>query len=199
MNTAGLFEMLNTREDAERVQKLLLYAASPVIKGAKPAVLLCVPSGGGADFDGRERAKETVRAETGLCLKTLSYTETSERLLIYDAKLLSRALRNKKAAGILRRYGYSGNDADSHLDYLSARFKTEKCPHEIGLFLGYPPEDVDGFIEHKGSNFLLCGSWKVYGNVDYAKRKWNEWAKAREAMASLLLNGVPCHTAVKLI
>ena len=26
-----------------------------------------------------------------------------------------------------------------------------KFPHEIGLFLGYPPEDVSGFIENRAN------------------------------------------------
>ena len=31
--------------------------------------------------------------------------------------------------------------------------ENEGFPHEIGLFLGYPPEDVLGFIENKGEFF----------------------------------------------
>ena len=26
-------------------------------------------------------------------------------------------------------------------------------PHEVGLFLSYPPEDVKGFIDHRANNF----------------------------------------------
>lgn len=36
-------------------------------------------------------------------------------------------------------------------------------PHEVGFFLGYPAEDVVGFIRNKGQNFKFCGRWKVYG------------------------------------
>ena len=43
-------------------------------------------------------------------------------------------------------------------------------PHEIGLFLGYPFDDVMGFIENRGENFLCSGCWKVY-------------AKERDALA----------------
>jgi hypothetical protein len=82
---------------------------------------------------------------------------------------------------------------------LSARFETEKCPHEIGLFLGYPPEDVDGFIRHKGADYALCGGWKVYGDVEYARRTWREWESVRERMARLLVSGVSCRTAAKRI
>lgn len=41
----------------------------------------------------------------------------------------------------------------------------EAFPHEIGLFLSYPPEDVRGFIEHKGHESKCEGCWKVYAVI----------------------------------
>ena len=32
-------------------------------------------------------------------------------------------------------------------------------PHEVGLFLSYPPEDVKGFIDHRASGFKSAGLW----------------------------------------
>ena len=40
-------------------------------------------------------------------------------------------------------------------------------PHEIGVFLGYPLEDVVGFIRHRGKCFTCCGCWKSYGCLLY--------------------------------
>lgn len=48
-------------------------------------------------------------------------------------------------------------------------------PHEVGLFLGYPPEDVRGFIENRASGFKLIGCWKVYGDVDAARKKFESF------------------------
>lgn len=43
------------------------------------------------------------------------------------------------------------------LERLSGRISaSEDFPHEIGLFLGYPVDDVTGFIQNKGRNYLLC-------------------------------------------
>ena len=44
-----------------------------------------------------------------------------------------------------------------------------KFPHEIGLFLSYPPEDVLGFILNKACNHKCIGCWKVYGDEQAAK------------------------------
>lgn len=47
----------------------------------------------------------------------------------------------------------------------------EGFPHEIGLFLGYPPEDVQGFLaDPGGGRCKLCGHWKVYHDVEGARR-----------------------------
>jgi len=42
-------------------------------------------------------------------------------------------------------------------------------PHEVGLFLSYPPEDVKGFIDHRTNNFKCAGLWKVYGDEQAAR------------------------------
>ena len=43
--------------------------------------------------------------------------------------------------------------------------KEQLFPHEIGVFLGYPPEDVKAFIKQNGKGAVLCGYWKVYSNI----------------------------------
>ena len=32
-----------------------------------------------------------------------------------------------------------------------------ELPHEVGLFLSYPPEDVKGFIDHRANDFKCAG------------------------------------------
>lgn len=50
-------------------------------------------------------------------------------------------------------------------------------PHEIGLFLGYPPEDVCGFMENKACNCKCVGCWKVYGDEAAAQKKFDQYKK----------------------
>ena len=54
-------------------------------------------------------------------------------------------------------------------------------PHEVGLVLGYPPEDVRGFIEHGGRDYVLSGYWKVYGDPVRAQRIFAAYDRARDA------------------
>ena len=69
---------------------------------------------------------------------------------------------------------------------LMQRLAEEKeFPHEIGLFLSYPPEDVKGFIENKASNSKCVGTWKVYGNVDRAKALFAQFQRCTDIYCKL--------------
>ena len=56
-------------------------------------------------------------------------------------------------------------------------------PHEVGLFLSYPPEDVKGFIDHRASGFKCAGLWKVYGNEEKRARYSRNTENARRSTA----------------
>lgn len=43
---------------------------------------------------------------------------------------------------------------------------------QIGLFLGYPPEDVEGFILNHAKGYKCIGCWKVYGDEQAARKKF---------------------------
>lgn len=49
---------------------------------------------------------------------------------------------------------------------------TAPYPHEIGVLLGYPLADVRGFIEHRGCGATAVGPWKVYGDIEGARARW---------------------------
>ena len=55
--------------------------------------------------------------------------------------------------------------------YRPARLRRESdFPHEVGLFLGYPPRDVEGFIREKARRAKCTGAWKVYGDEEAARK-----------------------------
>ena len=56
-------------------------------------------------------------------------------------------------------------------------------PHEVGLFLSYPPEDVKGFIAHRANDFKCAGLWKVYGNEEKARSLFAKYKNARRSTA----------------
>ena len=62
-------------------------------------------------------------------------------------------------------------------------------PHEIGLFLGYPAEDVYGFLKYGGKNCKYTGCWKVYSDVDRALALFDRYRRCRSALCRRVSNG----------
>ena len=56
-------------------------------------------------------------------------------------------------------------------------------PHEVGLFLSYPPEDVKGFINHRAGGFKCAGLWKVCGDEEKRARYSRNTENARRSTA----------------
>lgn len=95
-------------------------------------------------------------------------------LLVYRRRLLEQCLAQEKVVTLLEQFGYRREESlETKLDRLARRAAGQgRFPHEIGLFLGYPVEDVEGFIRYGGAGCKLCGCWKVYGDVPSASRQF---------------------------
>jgi hypothetical protein len=66
------------------------------------------------------------------------------------------------------------------LDYLKSRFSDPGgFPHEVGIFLGYPLEDVISFSAGKSSPYTCHGYWKVYFRPEKAERTFAYMDAAR--------------------
>ncbi len=108
-------------------------------------------------------------------------------LLIYSDTLLYHCLTNSTQMQFLARFGYEFHEdilcgillkvKERYINYLS---KKAPFPHEIGVILGYPVGDVEGFILNHGKNYLLCGAWKVYEEPAAAEKIFAEYQEIRE-------------------
>lgn len=97
---------------------------------------------------------------------------------LYRPDRLRRDLSDSHAQRILSARGYPVGDADRCLVTLAAPPALRSgIPHEVGLFLGYPPEDVSGFISARGKASKCVGTWKVYGDVAAAQRTFARYHK----------------------
>lgn len=105
-------------------------------------------------------------------------------LLIYRKKLLEAALFRQDSLELLAPLGYNclSRNVSDYLEHLQERME-EEFPHEIGLFLDYPPEDVEGFMRDGGENSLYTGYWKVYGDVQSAQKTFQIYRQAEYAAA----------------
>lgn len=167
---------------------------APFLKGIKDSALLVLKADD-AKLMGRTLCKMNAKC------KTMYRYGDKIILLIYREKGMKKLLRKRKVRKFLAHYGYEdayqlGEEKFLHeiLEHLKQRFekaygKSKEFPHEIGVFLGYPMEDVVGFIENDGRNSLMTGYWKVYSNKERAIQIFNDYDKARESAIYEVLEG----------
>ena len=104
---------------------------------------------------------------------------------------MKKDLKDTQADKLLQSCGYSCGNTNLCIVQLIKRLsENEEFPHEIGLFLGYPPEDVEGFIIHRGRDSKYTGTWKVYGNVDKAKRIFDRYRRCTKAYLEANRRGI---------
>ena len=139
--------------------------------------------------DLRELNKTLV--QKGLRILPLRYQYGRALLYLYRPALLQRDLNDPAAGRLLSECGYPGSDASSCLARLISRLQADAgFPHEIGLFLGYPPADVDGFM-HRRDSYKLCGLWKVYDNVDQAVKQFEQYRRCTQILLRRYEQGCP--------
>ena len=120
-------------------------------------------------------------APYGITLRVLKHCPQTGACLIYlyRAGWLRSILTEPSNRAFLARRGYqTDQDCLSLLRQLSRRLCLEReFPHEIGVFLGYPLEDVVGFIANRGRNYTCCGYWKAYGDPAAAQRRFDQYRR----------------------
>ncbi len=91
-------------------------------------------------------------------------------IYLYRPHALERDLADSRARAILEGMGYRSGQCAQCVARLIQRLREEgDFPHEIGLFLSYPPEDVLGFMENSACGYKCVGCWKVYGDEAAAR------------------------------
>ncbi len=112
----------------------------------------------------------------GLFLIPLKLSGNRALLYLFRKDRLQSDLMSTEASDMLSSIGYETKDYRSCLTRLIRKLKlTNEFPHEIGLFLSYPPEDVRGFVTEGADKCKLVGYWKVYGDVNEAMRRFSEY------------------------
>ncbi|MBQ8781121.1 MAG: DUF3793 family protein [Oscillospiraceae bacterium] len=182
-----------------RFGKLLAFHTAPTLLGIKCASLISLAED---EYEIERQADifNSRAAVKGLRSRILCSCGSRRLMLIYNEKQLAKRLGDERAKALLVSCGYpEEGGVDEYLDTLAERIRQGgDFPHEIGVFLGYPMEDVEGFIENRGGNFKLCGCWKVYGCEESARRIFANYEKCRRFLCGKLDEGADIYQALKI-
>lgn len=166
----------------QRFEEWVFLNASGVLLGEKTGELLALRL---AEFPFTEVELESALARLavswGFAFRLLHRSNGHQKLIIYDLERLRATLEEAPycvmSAQLNYRYPLSPK---SFLDEIVERWEQHGAvPHEIGVALGYPLEDVFGYmgllpLACKG----VCG-WRVYGCMAESRRRSANFQNAR--------------------
>ena len=134
-----------------------------------------------------------------LKIKRLCKCHGRTLLYVYHETLLRNWLEKEAVKTFLQQYDYSlESTLEEKLHILGKRISCDNFPHEIGVFLGYPLEDIQGFIQNEGKNCLLCGYWKVYCNPEQAQQTFQTYGRCRKFLCDKLNQGLNLNQALEI-
>ncbi|MGN1267786.1 MAG: DUF3793 family protein [Dorea sp.] len=179
--------MLASQDIQERLKFQIILQCAPFLKGIKKASIMNV-------HKKYVRILSSVLSGAGIEYKILAYKKERYLVLFYRREEFQDYLSQDCVQRFLEKYNYDAGRLDEILAILSKRIcsysKDEiTFPHEIGIFLDYPLEDVEGFIKNEGKNSLMCGYWKVYHAPGKAQMIFLAYDKAKDSAVNEFLIG----------
>ena len=147
------------------LDRLLATYCSPTLAGIKPASLVSCDRNLYPDLPQRLKEYRDAFSAREIHFEIVCACSARFLLLVYSKPQLERRMADPQVRNLKRRIAMS-----------------KDFPHEIGLFLGYPIEDVVGFIRYAGKGCKLSGLWKVYGDAEAASRLFDRLSRVCHAV-----------------
>lgn len=151
------------------LETYLINFCSPTLAGLKAGSLFNTSS-----IDQQDLKRDVARLrsslrDAGLHIRLFPRPKGFQLFYLYREKALFPELQHPIAKEMLHATGYFFSTVDDALDRLGQRLShSEAFPHEIGLFLSYPPNDVKDFIRYGAKACCLTGHWCVFSEKEKA-------------------------------
>lgn len=179
--------------------EFLAWTCAPVLLGRKSSNLVCVPICEKHDITCFLHNYKEFFKSKDIEYRIMCFCQKRALVLIYNRRLLTDVLSDKGNRAFLIANGYNIEaQINSDLDTLEEHMmKSEEFPHEIGIFLGYPLEDVLGFVLHKDTYCKHNGYWKVYGDVNKAKVIFDSYERYKNYLLKKVAGGISLANAIE--
>ena len=171
-------------------EEILIRQGAPTLAGIKTGSLFPFPCEDHEALMTDIRQLNRRLSPKGLCLLPIRFLAGQALLYLYRPAELRRDLRDARVSELLRQAGYEDESCARCVARLACRFRESgEFPHEVGLFLSYPPEDVQGFIDHRAEDFKCAGLWKVYGDEQRAQLLFDRFRRCTQRYCALWQTG----------
>lgn len=183
---------INTKKVIVLLEKYLINQCSPTLASLKTGSIFTINDAAYGRISAEIEHWNRMLRKKSLSLFLLKFKSNTALVYLCRKSQLGEDLSREGVAEFLHGYGYENTDVDYAISLLRQRLReSEEFPHEIGLFLGYPLGDVEGFIKNAGQNSLCRGCWKVYCNECDTMKLFCKFRKCREVYTRLFSEGTP--------
>lgn len=171
-------------------EEAMILHGSPTLAGLKTGSLFRYSYRSEEEMRASLRYWNRVFLSKGLRVIPLTFRSNKALLYLFRPAKLRKDLCNDVACRILSERGYCTESPQRCIRCLMQRLnECDEFPHEIGLFLGYPAEDVCAFMEHRECDLKCIGCWKVYGDEAAAQKTFAKFRKCNEIYRRCWKNG----------
>ena len=133
--------------------------------------------------------------EAGIHYMKLIEGEFKTTVFLYNKKGMLEYMSDVRVKSAMSQMGYINMKFEHMLKAFKQRYVSYMkdggdFPHEMGFFLGYPYEDVVGYIRNEGKNSLFTGYWKVYDDVSKKVKMFQMFETAKESVIRYISAGL---------
>lgn len=176
--------------------EIVVRHCAPTLAGLKTGALFNCPYQSAGELYAWLRGLNCKLSHKGLRVLPLRRDAKRALIYVYRPRKLKADMAKRDVAALLSECGYIPLAPEQCILRLIGRLQSgESFPHEIGLFLGYPSEDVRGFMEQGGRAGKYVGYWCVYGDEERAKKMFSLYDKCFDVYMRQFRNG---HSLEKL-
>lgn len=172
------------------LEELVVKHCAPTLAGIKTGNLFTCKYNCKNKIKNKIIEMNKILLKKDICILPLKFMNDTVLIYIYRRNKLTTDFFNNDVTNILYDRGYTPKSPSRCIVTLIRKLnKTNDFPHEIGLFLGYPPQDVEGFIRDS-SCFKCIGYWKVYHNECETRKLFYKYTKCSCNYYKLWIKGL---------
>lgn len=175
----------------------LVEHCAPTFAGLKTGNLFRISYADIEVFREELRRLNGILKKKGLRAVPVRMTAEFALVYLYRPDFLKRDLGSEEATRLLKSLGYEPQSVNRSVAFLARMMREKEAfPHEVGLFLGYPPEDVLGFMKSSREGVKCVGCWKVYGDEARARAAFWRFQRCREVFEENVQRGRKLETLI---
>lgn len=162
-------------KDFEYLLALIKSTVAPTLKDLKLGTMMNLRNGKRLLKDTWSKNKFIIKDVLNIDFCELNEGEDFILVYFFKRSMLMKKLSQKKILNFLNSMGYENcKSIDDYLSHLKSRF-VNFCPDEIGIFLGYPLNDVIDFKDRDKKVCKCTGYWKCFNDEKSSKKAFEKF------------------------